>query len=173
PRFARKARPSVHLSRARPALPRFAVPAHCKVGRLVLLHIMESVEHHHSRRNRDFIIRGLSAFAITAKNSQGHVRHYAPAPFSPSINFCNSAGTSGVGRGCKFISPLRTEIILFCLPHTGSYLGKSIRLCAPRLSFLANAERVTASETVNMDFMSAHKCHPGLNIREPGMLKFL
>src|SRR5438445_5814006 len=121
----------------------------------MLLNGVQRVEHHHSRRNRDLIIRGFAAIAIAAKNSQGHVCHYAPAPFSPSINFCNSAGTSGVGRCCKFISPLRSEIILFCLPHSGSYFGKSIRLCAPRLSFLASAERVTASYTFSMDFLSA------------------
>src|SRR5581483_2836579 len=168
--LAGETRFAVYFRRARSAPSGFAVPAHGEIGRLVLLHIMEGVEHHHAGGYRHLVVHRLPALAVAAEDSQDHVRHYATAPFSTFRIACNSSGMSEIGSCRRTIScPLRT-MMLCCLPHCSSYLGKSSRLCAPRLSQRASALRVTAAQTVSMDFRSAHRCQPGLNIRDPLML---
>src|SRR5438093_5813283 len=100
----------------------------------------------------------------------------ADAPRSPylfsSITFFNSAGISRIGSKRNFIEPSSPrKIIVLALPNSPSFLaGKSLRNCAPRLSFRCKPARVTASATLKRLGKSMAVCQPGLYSRLPSTL---
>src|SRR5271155_2855451 len=182
-RLARQPRPPVHFRRARATFRSFAIPPHRQVRRLMRLNRVQRVQHDHAGSERHFIIHRPAPVTVASEHPHGHIRHFfKPSAFKACCNrplllyrfyfssarICfNSSGISGTGTSTSFIAAPSRVITWFFLPHVSSVLGKSMRLCAPRLSRRARAERVTASATTSICCKSRERCHPGLNSREP------
>jgi hypothetical protein len=73
--FAGEAGAAVHLRRTGAALPCLAVPAHRKVGSLMLLDVMQGVEHNHSSGHGYAVLYRLSSLTRAAEDSQDSLSH--------------------------------------------------------------------------------------------------
>ena len=98
------------------------------------------------------------SFSLTATLSSARI----------CFNSCGHGG-NGLLRQRHVPRCFDDDVVLRAPFRIGS--GKSMRLCAPRLSSRASALRATASEIVSIDFRSSARCQPGLNMREPSTLR--
>src|SRR5579872_7001223 len=192
-RFAGQPRPAIHFRRTRTALPRFAIPAHREILGEMPLNVVERIENDHARRDRHGVVHRLAAVLVSAKHIQdrfGHLvallfdslshinsrarrsaRRLAHLPPSSASTCFSSSGKSDFRSWRRFMRPLESWLMmLFLVPHSALVSGKSMRLCAPRLSSRTSAHFATASEIFSIECRSRARCQPGLNIREPSTL---
>src|SRR5262249_45342350 len=163
-RHAEESRLAVHLGAARPAAPRLAVPAAGEIARLVCLHMVDRVEHHHPLVKRDGIFRERAARSVATKDAEHRVH---TAHTSPSTMRRSSSGIAGSGSCATVMAPFCRRTITLTVPNCLSESGYSTRVCAPRLSRRSSAARVIASLTVSRKWRSSATCQPGLNWRVP------
>src|SRR6266478_3594395 len=77
--LAGEPRSAVDLGRAGAALTGFAIPAHRQIGCLVGLDIVEGIQYHHARGNRDAVGGGLPTFTGSPEDLKDCFRHCASA----------------------------------------------------------------------------------------------
>src|SRR5262249_17042225 len=127
-RHAHEARLAVHLGTARTAAARFAVPAHREIRRLLRLHVVHGVEHHHAGVRLHLVPFEFAPFLVPPPNPPRCFLGSGHGYLSSSRIFLISSGTSGSGTSSTSmpLPPARHTMLTFAKCSL-SMSGKSSR----------------------------------------------
>src|SRR5215467_4626501 len=163
-RHAHQFRHAVDFGGTGTAFARLTIPADGQIAGLFRLDLMNGIENHHAGGDLGFVVLELSLASLAAPDAECCRLHY----FISSITCFNSSRMGDIGSRVNSSSPrspLRATMLN--LPDWSSFLGKSSRKWAPRLSFRSSAARAIISATVSRLSRSRAVCQPLLYSRLP------
>src|SRR5262249_10727436 len=117
---AHQLRAAVDLGRARPALPRLAVPADREIRRLRRLDLVDRVEHDHPGDDVDGVVLEMPAGFVRPPDLERRLGHDC---CSSMICF-SSAGIGGSGTRARSIEPSALRrVTMLNVPYSATFSG--------------------------------------------------